>query len=87
MGRSKGRAVQSRTRQIVTLIAVASVSAAAGGWLATAAFDSRMQVMAADMAQGLSRKLDLRGMRSEHKRRPDPGRQFRVERDRTPITG
>jgi hypothetical protein len=75
-----GKAVPQRSRRILPLIVVALASAAAGGWIATAAFDGRAQVLAADMAVKLSRTLSPggRGPAPPHLHNPD--RPFRVER-------
>ena len=78
--------MQPQARHIAPLIVVALVSAGVGGWVAIAAFDSRMQVLAADMAQIVSRKLDPGATASGRKHRLDRGRQFRVDQDLTAKT-
>ena len=60
------------------MVAVALLSAAVGGWLVIAVFDSRAQVVAADLAASVSRRLmpDLNAP-SRHPR-PNLERQFQV---------
>ena len=55
--------------------------------MVTAAFDSRVQVLAADMAQILSHKLDPGVAAAGHRRRLDGGRQFRVDLGRAGNAG
>jgi len=84
---AEGESVPQRPHHILSLIAVALVAAAAGGWAAVVIVDGRVQLLAADMAVTVSRDLAPPGKRSAPSRPRDPDRQFRVERSRNRAAG
>ena len=67
-----------QSRRILPLIAVAAVSAAAGGWAVITAFDSRAQVVAATLAAAVSRHVAPTINPSGRAPRPNIDRQFRA---------